>query len=143
MAEMYRARVYQILLYPERDKPGRALKRVIVDKNLGLPGDYHQEDVTFVEWENIAPLCKQFGVVPTDLRRQIVTKCVDLNALVGKRFWVGTALFEGIEKAEPCRWLQEQVGKPVLAVLVDKGGIRAKVIRGGAFYMADDIVPEN
>lgn len=133
-------KVYQIMTWPDKHKPGHTVKKIDAGPGQGLSGDYHQQNVTLIEWANIAPLTRTLGIMPADLRRQIVTKGVSLNSLVGVRFYVGTMLLEGIELAHPCKWLQDITGKPVLRELVGKGGIRARVVRGGAVWRGDDIV---
>lgn len=70
-------------------------------------------------------------------RRNIVTKGIDLNALVGKEFTIGKAKFRGVELCEPCRKLGRLLGNntisrgAVVKAFVGSGGLRADVITSG------------
>ena len=62
-----------------------------------------------------------------------------LNPLVGQKLRLGTVLLEVIRLCDPCAYLQELVGQPVLKPLVDRGGIRCDVITGGIIRVGDTI----
>ncbi|MBT3531123.1 MAG: sulfurase [Gammaproteobacteria bacterium] len=66
-----------------------------------------------------------------DFRRNIVCSGIDLNALVGKEFRLGSALCRGFELCEPCSFLKATVHSAVLPELVHKGGLRAVILEDG------------
>lgn len=66
-----------------------------------------------------------------DFRRSVITQGIDLNALVGKKFRVGSAVCFGVEPCEPCSYLSKSVHPYVLPELVNRGGLRATVLESG------------
>lgn len=75
---------------------------------------------------------------PSETRRNILTEGVDLNALVGVEFIVGTVRFRGVELADPCHrpsaLLQRKGFK---AVFENRGGLRAETITDGILSLGD------
>ncbi len=100
--------------------------------------------LTLIEAEAIEMLETDHGVVmpAVDARRNIVTRNIDLNALMGKRFWVGVVLCQGSRLAEPCAWLQKTTPKGMLRGLVHRGGLRADILEGGVVQRGDVIVAD-
>jgi ADP-ribose pyrophosphatase YjhB (NUDIX family) len=84
-------------------------------------------DLTLVEAEVVEGL----RLEPGELRRNVTTRGIRLNDLVGEAFWIGGVLCRGAQLCEPCRHLEEITGKPLLRPLVHRGGLRAAVLRGG------------
>jgi MOSC domain-containing protein YiiM len=70
-------------------------------------------------------------------RRNVLTRGIDLNALVGHRFMVGEVECEGVELCEPCNHLQALTEHGVLRGLVHRGGLRADVLTGGVITPGD------
>jgi MOSC domain-containing protein YiiM len=91
-------------------------------------------DLTLVEGE----VADEVGV-PGELRRNVTTRDVRLNDLVGRTFWVGDVLCRGTELCEPCRHLEELTGKRLLRDLVHRGGLRARILSGGVLRVEDPI----
>jgi MOSC domain-containing protein YiiM len=91
------------------------------------------QDLTLVEAEALEGLAEDSGIAlePAEARRNVVTRGIGLNDLVGKRFTVGEAECIGRRLCEPCSHL-ERVTKPgVLKGLVNRGGLRADIVNGG------------
>jgi MOSC domain-containing protein YiiM len=90
-------------------------------------------DVTLIEAEAIERLALDDGIELGigDSRRNVVTRGVSLNDLVGKRFRVGEAECLGRRLAEPCTHLEQLTQPGVLKGLVHRGGLRANIVRGG------------
>jgi len=120
----------------------------------GLEGDrYHRKtgtysakdgpdrQVTLIEWEAVEALEREYGIGmdPGETRRNIVTKDVSLNHLVGLEFMVGVARMRGIRLAEPCGHMEEVSGKKARAGLVHRGGLRAEILVGGVIRVGDEI----
>jgi MOSC domain-containing protein YiiM len=80
---------------------------------------------------------------PEEARRNIVTRGIDLNALVGKRFRVGDVDCFGARLCEPCAHLERltaRAGTPgTLHALIHRGGLRADVLTDGEIRAGDAI----
>lgn len=102
-------------------------------------------EVTLIEIEAIEALGRDYGVTiePGEARRNIVTRGVALNHLVGKEFRVGEAVLKGIRLCEPCQHLVRLTGQEkVLAGLVHRGGLRAQIVQSGLIRQGDHIEVE-
>ncbi len=98
--------------------------------------------VTLVEIEAIEAVQREHGIAitPGDARRNVVTRGVSLNDLVGREFRVGDATLIGVELCEPCAHLVSLIGdKKVLRALVHRGGIRADIVSGGPIRVGDPV----
>jgi MOSC domain-containing protein YiiM len=91
------------------------------------------QDITLVEAEALEALANETGIVLsyTDARRNIVTRGIRLNDLVGKRFRIGDVECFGQRLCPPCAHLQELTEPGVLRGLVHRGGLRADIVGGG------------
>jgi MOSC domain-containing protein YiiM len=93
-------------------------------------------DLTLIAAEVLDALALPGGrLAPEDARRNVVTRGIDLDALLGRRFRVGDVECFGQRRCEPCAHLERltaEVGKPgVLRALIHKGGLRADVLSDG------------
>jgi hypothetical protein len=97
----------------------------------GLPGSA----LTLIE----AEVCESFTppLDPTEHRRNVVTRGIDLNALVGHEFLLGGVRCRGMRLCEPCRVLERYGTRPLLRPLVHRGGLRADILEDGAFAVGD------
>jgi hypothetical protein len=68
---------------------------------------------------------------PEEARRNIVTRGIDLNALVGREFRIGSVRAFGQRLCEPCVHLQRLTRPEVVAGLIHRGGLRADVLTDG------------
>jgi MOSC domain-containing protein YiiM len=73
-------------------------------------------------------------------RRNVVTRGVGLNDLVGKRFRIGEVECLGQRLCEPCSHLQELTEDGMLRALARRGGLRADVLSGGEIAVGDALV---
>ncbi len=98
-------------------------------------------EITLIEQEEVDRFnCEQgLSLDAGALRRNVVTRDVRLNDLVGIRFRVGKAILEGIRLCEPCARLAGLVDPRVLPALVHRAGLRARIVSGGVIYPGDDI----
>ena len=94
-------------------------------------------DLTLIEGEVVDEL----GLPPAEARRNVVTRGIDLNALVGRRFRVGEAECVGRRLCEPCAHLQRLTHPGILRDLVHRGGLRADVLDDGAIRVGDRVEP--
>ena len=81
-------------------------------------------------------------LAPEEARRNVFTRGIDLNALVGKPFTIGDVQCLGQRLCEPCAHLERlttNAGKPgTLRALIHKGGLRADVLNDGEIRVGDD-----
>lgn len=109
---------------------GKGLKG---DRFFGWKDDYKGQVTFFAEevWEQ---LCEQLQVAdkdPSVFRRNIITRGVDLNSLIGKEFEVQGIRFLGTQEAAPCYWMNQAFAEGAEKALHGKGGLRAKVLTDG------------
>src|SRR5437763_12543525 len=100
-------------------------------------------EVTLIEAETLEALQRELGVdlAPAGSRRNVVTRGVPLNHLVGRRFRVGEVLLEGIRLCEPCAHLGALTEKGVVPGLVHRGGLRTVIVEAGTIRVRDPILP--
>lgn len=96
--------------------------------------------LTLIEAESIDALA-QLGIVlaPGDARRNLTTRGIALNELVGRRFTVGAVLCEGTRLCQPCKYLEGLLQKPVLEPLLHRGGLRGDILEGGEIRVGDEV----
>jgi MOSC domain-containing protein YiiM len=75
-----------------------------------------------------------------ETRRNLTVRAVDLDALIGREFRVGRVRCLGVRPADPCTYLEGLLGKPVLAALVGRGGLRADILEDGEIAVGDEVV---
>src|SRR5437879_39610 len=126
-----------IYLAPESEAPTAPVERVLVVAGRGAEGDrkYRPDgeppaepgtgrDLTLIEAEAVEALAAETGIVlgPGEARRNVVTRGVDLNDLVGKPFRVGAVRCVGVEPCHPCRHMERLTKPGVLRGLAGRGG---------------------
>ena len=141
------ATVEHIHLAPSEAAPCEPAERVRVVAGHGIEGDRHFRarergdgaDLSLIEAEAIEALEAEHGIAlaPGESRRQVTTRGVDLNALVGRRFRVGTVEAVATELCEPCAHLAQLTEPGVLRGLVHRGGIYADVVTDGEIALGD------
>ena len=101
--------------------------------------DWH---VTLIETEEIDKFNKtmELSFSYGDFRRNIITRGIELNALVGTQFKVGEVLLEGVRLCEPCAHLASLLAEQILPAMVGRGGLRARIIEGGKVSTGDNII---
>ena len=72
-------------------------------------------------------------------RRNVLTRGVDVNALVGKRFRVGDVECLGVELCEPCRHLESVTRPGVLKGMVHRAGLNADILTDGNIAVGDPV----
>ena len=131
--------------------PMQAVGQVVAIPGAGLEGDRYalklgtfykpkpDYELTLIEAEAIEALRRDYQVelAAGDARRNIVTRNVPLNHLVGKEFAIGEVRIRGIRLCEPCDHLQNVTGKPVIKGLLHRGGLRAQILTPGTIRVGD------
>lgn len=97
--------------------------------------------VTLIESEAVEAVNAKLGTnfAAGEMRRNIVTRGIALNHLVGKDFRAGGALLRGIRLCEPCAYLQLLTHDGVLKQLIHRGGLRANILEDGEIRPGDSI----
>ena len=136
-------------------RPMASLDHVRVTPGVGIEGDRYAlrtgtysnapgegREVTLVEAEALDALQREYGVelAAGESRRNIVTRGVALNHLVGREFTVGEVRLRGIRLCEPCGHLERLTRQGVHKGLVHRGGLRTVVVAGGTIHVGDPIV---
>lgn len=113
-------------------------KGLIGDRYFGAD-NYPGQNVTLVEAEEVERFKEQYGQsLPLDAtRRNIVTRGVRLNDLVGKEFRIGDVVLYGVELCEPCAGLADTLendelsNAEIVRALAHRAGLRTDVRTGG------------
>ena len=97
--------------------------------------------LTLIALEEIEGFNERHGLDlgPGDFRRNVVTRGIELNELVGHQFNIGVTVLEGIRLCEPCAHLAGRVHPQVLPGLVHRAGLRAAVLSGGTIRAGDAV----
>jgi MOSC domain-containing protein YiiM len=135
--------------------PMRSVERVRAIAGVGLEGDRYatgsgtyspdprtDRHVTLIEAEEIEALASRDGIVlePGETRRNVTTRGIRLNELVGRRFRVGDVECEATRLCEPCQGLTDKIGKPILKPLTHRAGLRALILTDGEIAVGDEVV---
>jgi MOSC domain-containing protein YiiM len=99
--------------------------------------------LTLIAEEEVEAFTEETGIPFTaqESRRNLVTKGIDLNALVGKHFRVGDIRCFGVELCEPCAHLQELTRPGVMRGMVHRAGLNADILDDGEIVVGDTVVP--
>jgi MOSC domain-containing protein YiiM len=79
------------------------------------------------------------SIEPRESRRNVVTRGIDVNELVGKRFRVGEVECRGIALCEPCAGLQAMTKPGVIKALTHRGGLNADILSDGSISLGDSV----
>jgi MOSC domain-containing protein YiiM len=133
--------------------PMQALGQATAIPGAGLEGDRYElkvgtfykpepdYELTLIEAEAIEALRRDYQVelAAGDARRNIVTRNVPLNHLVGREFAIGDVRIRGIRLCEPCDHLQNVTGKQLIKGLLHRGGLRAQILTPGTIHVGDTV----
>ena len=146
--------VHSIHITAVAAEPTVAVEEVRAVAGQGLEGDrYFSGDghysktpgtgrqVTLIELETIEALERDYEmkIEPGQARRNVVTRGVALNHLVGREFSVGEVRLRGLRLCEPCNHLASLTDEKVKQGLVHRGGLRADIVSGGVIRVGDAI----
>jgi MOSC domain-containing protein YiiM len=142
-------RVVEINIGPFGEVPA-PVPTVEAHAGKGLHGNRYYFDggakpgqaLTLIAAEALEGLSTEHGIElsAAESRRNVLTRGIDLNALVGKRFRVGSVECEGVELCEPCTSLEGMTRPGVIKGLVHRGGLNADILTDGVISVGDEIV---
>jgi MOSC domain-containing protein YiiM len=143
-----RGRVIWIGLRPARRAAMLAVESAQLDPTEGLIGDHYSSrtggarHVTLIQAEHLAAIASHLGreaVAPELLRRNIVVAGLNLAALKGRRFRLGSAVLEATGECHPCSRMEEILGPGGYNAVRGHGGITARVLAGGGVPVGDAV----
>jgi len=131
------------------NKKIKEVEKIEVLTNKGVIGDRHFNEfndpycqLSLIESENIDYYNLRYGLnIPyLDFRRNVVTKGIQLNELIGKKFIIGKVKVEGIDLCRPCRHLTETLGQEnIIKEFLRKGGLRCQILSSSSISVNDII----
>jgi len=121
---------------------GRGLRG---DRFFDYKNDYKGQ-ITFFSLELFDELCGSLqveGIPPSAVRRNVFTREVDLNSLIGKDFDVQGIRFHGTEESRPCYWMNRAIAPGAQDFLRGRGGLRARVLSDGVLRSTSRVPATN
>ena len=148
-----RGRVEAIWIRAESGGTPESRERASLEAGRGIAGDRYWNAsspdtpsppgraLTLIEAEAIEGLREDTGIVigAEQSGRNVVTRGIALNALVGKRFRVGGVECEGVELCHPCRTFERRTEQGVLKGMTNRGGLNADILIDGEIAVGDEI----
>ena len=122
---------------------------ISVKEDQGIIGDRHFKEfndpycqLSLIESENIDYYNIKYGlnIAYIEFRRNIVTKGIQLNDLIGKKIIVGNVKVEAIDLCRPCKHLEEILGQEnIIKEFLRRGGLRCRILSSSKIYVNDKI----
>ena len=141
--------VYEIGITEKNNQEIKKKESIEVVASKGIIGDryFHdfngdREQITLIESENIDYYNNTFNTKFTylEFRRNIVTKNIKLNDLVGKTIQVGNIKLKVNDLCRPCKDLQQRLGKSnIIKEFLRRGGLRCEILSSGTINVGDKI----
>jgi len=125
---------------PAGDNPTLEVEEVRCVARSGIEGDRffnfkedYKGQITFFASEVYDRLRRDLGVdaAPSVFRRNAITRGVDLNTLIGKKFEIQGVQFEGVAECKPCYWMDTAFAPGAEAAMQGYGGLRARILTDG------------
>jgi MOSC domain-containing protein YiiM len=145
-------RVDGIYISPQKGKLPEPVEAVRALAGRGLEGNRYFFDgnapagqaLTLIAAEAVEAMEQEHGISlePRETRRNVVTRGIDVNELVGKRFRVGDVECLGVELCEPCTTLQGMTKPGVIKALAHRGGLNADILSDGEISVGDAVVAD-
>ena len=144
------SKVIKLGITSTNNKKINEVKTIEVIENKGVLGDRHFNDfndpycqLTLIESENIDYYNSKYGLNFSHLefRRNIITRGIQLNNLIGKKFLIGKVKVEGIDLCRPCRHLSEMLNQDnIIKEFIRRGGLRCQILTSSKIEVGDEIV---
>ncbi len=140
-----------IFITPAKAGPMQSVSEIVATTNCGLAGDRYDQSqsaqpkaikqITLIESEAIEAATRenQIPFEPILSRRNLLTRGVPLNHLVGQTFRIGDVVLRGLELCEPCGHLEKLTVVGIRKALIHRGGLRAEILSGGKLHVGDTI----
>ena len=141
--------IYKIGIVKNNNQKINDVDLIEVVKNKGIVGDRHFNEfndpynqLSLIESENIDYYNNKYNLnIPyIDFRRNIVTKGIKLNDLVGKKIQLGNVMVEGIDLCRPCKHLSEKLNQDnIIKEFLRRGGLRCQILSSSNIRIGDKI----
>ena len=148
--------VEMLAVAPLAEAPMRLVEHARALAGRGLEGDRYADgsgtfsprgarkpgnDLTLIAAEVVEDLTARDGALDfASTRRNVLTRGIDVNDLVGRDFTIGDVRCRGLRLAEPCAHLERLHGPGLLRPLIHRGGLRADIVSGGDIHLGSTIV---
>ena len=143
------SKVLKLGIVKDSNKTIEEVTSIEVIANKGVVGDRHYDEyndpynqLTLIESENIDYYNTKYSldISYKDFRRNIVTKGIQLNELIGKKIKIGDVEVEGIDLCRHCRHLTEVLNQPnILKEFLRRGGLRCQILSSSKISVNDEI----
>ena len=143
------SKVYKLGITNNNNQKIREVNSIEVLANQGIIGDRHFKEfndpysqLSLIESENIDNYNIKYGLnIPyIDFRRNIITKGIQLNNLVGKKFLIGKVELEGVDLCRPCRHLSEVLNQDnIIKEFLRRGGLRCQILSSSSIKVGNKI----
>ena len=143
------AEVYKLGITGDNNKKIQEVDSIEVVANKGVIGDRHFKDyndpycqLSLIESENIDYYNTKYGlnISYIDFRRNIITKGIKLNDLIGKIILIGKVKVEGIDLCRPCKHLSEILKQQnIIKEFLRRGGLRCQILNSSEIKVGDQI----
>ncbi len=141
--------VIKIGIAKSKSKEIQEVKEINVFAGKGIVGDRYfneknedRNQLTLIESENIDYYNDKFNLkIPyLNFRRNIVTKGIKLNDVVGKKLIIGKTEIKGIDLCRPCKSLQENLNQEnIIKEFLRMGGLRCAILTSSNIKVGDEI----
>ena len=142
--------VYKIGISDKNNQKIKEVNSINVLANQGVLGDRHFKEfndpynqLSLIESENIDYYNVKYSLnIPyVDFRRNVITKGIKLNTLIGKKLLVGDVKVEAIDLCRPCRHLTEVLNQNnILKEFLRRGGLRCQILSSSNMKIGDKII---
>ena len=143
------SKILKLGISSKNNMPIKEVNEIEVLSGKGIVGDRHYNEfndpynqISLIESENIDDYNIRFGLnIPyIDFRRNVITKGIKLNDLVGKKIKVGNVELEAIDLCRPCRHLSEMLNQNnIIKEFLRKGGLRCQILSSSNIKVGDKI----
>jgi MOSC domain-containing protein YiiM len=152
----FRGVLLHICIAEAASRPMQELAEARLVEGVGIEGDRYatgrgyysklprpDRQVTLIEIETLEAIRRdhRIPIEPQETRRNLTTRGVPVNHLVGRRFRVGEAVLQGERLNVPCKYLDGLLGRELFGPLTNRSGLNCTVVRGGILRPGDVIEP--
>jgi len=152
----FRGVLLHICIADAASQPMRELPEARLLEGVGIEGDRYatgkgyysktprpDRQVTLIEIETVEAIVRDHRIplAPQETRRNLTTRGVPLNHLVGRRFRVGEVILHGERLNVPCKYLDGLLGRELFGPLTNRSGLNCTIVSGGVLRPGDRIGP--
>ena len=143
------SKVFKIGIAKNNNQKIQEVNKIELLFGKGIVGDRHfhenndiRNQLTLIESENIDYYNNKFKTNYSyiDFRRNVVTKGIQLNDLIGKKLLIGNVKVQGHDLCRPCKHLEETLkGQDIIKEFLRRGGLRCEILNSGIVTIGDEI----